>query len=73
MNQQNKMHYRFEIDGTLGSWIEDWFENLTVSHQDDMTIIEGEVSDQAHLHGILNKIRDLNLDLLSAKKSTLRK
>ena len=41
------------------------FENMKISYEGDNTILSGEIKDEAHLHGILNIIRDLNLKLIS--------
>jgi hypothetical protein len=46
-----------------------WFEGLRVSsHQAGQTTIAGPVADQAALHGLLAKIRDLGLELLSVRR-----
>ena len=44
---------------------EDRFEDMIISYRNDQTILRGTLKDQAHLHGILNLIRDLNLKLIS--------
>lgn len=62
------MKYRFEIVGRVGSWMEDWFDGMTIDQQNDRTLVEGTIVDQSHLHGMLNKIRDLNLELISVTK-----
>ena len=46
------------------SWKE-WFDGMEISHEGDITILSGENMDKAFLHGILNRIRDLNLKLIS--------
>ncbi len=58
--------YRIRIKGHLGQqWI-GWFEGLTIRLEGDgSTILEGPVIDQAALHGILRKVRDLGMPLLS--------
>jgi hypothetical protein len=43
----------------------DWFEGMEINYDGDNTIITGKLKDEAHLHGILNQIRDLNLKLIS--------
>lgn len=43
----------------------DWFEGMEINYDGDNTIISGNLKDEAHLHGILNQIRDLNLKLIS--------
>lgn len=65
MEKQKQMYYRFKINGKIGTWQEEWFDTMTITPGTDHTIIEGTVLDQAQLHGILNMIRDLNLELIS--------
>ncbi|HUX94620.1 MAG TPA: hypothetical protein VMV47_02715 [Bacteroidales bacterium] len=43
----------------------DWFEGMEISYNGDNTILTGYIKDEAHLHGVLNQIRDLNLTLIS--------
>jgi hypothetical protein len=58
--------YRIKIKGHLGQQRMDWFEGLTITLQEDgTTLLRGSVVDQSALHGILKKIRDLGLPLLS--------
>ena len=68
MEQPKTLHYRFEITGRLGDWLHEWFEDMQIMIQEDRTILEGKLQDQSHLHGVLNRIRDLNLDLISVTK-----
>lgn len=58
--------YRIRVKGHLGrQWME-WFEGLTITMEDDgNTLLQGPVIDQAALHGILKKVRDLGMPLLS--------
>ena len=58
--------YEIRIRGRLDEdWIE-WFDEMALTHTDEgQTILAGPVPDQAALHGILNKIRNLNLELVS--------
>lgn len=44
---------------------EDSFDGVIIQHVDNLTILRVELKDQAHLHGILSLIRDLNLKLIS--------
>ena len=41
------------------------FEGMNISYEGDNTILTGNIKDEAHLHGILNIIRDLNIKLIS--------
>ena len=50
-------------------WL-DWFEGMTITNlENGEAILTGPVIDQSALHGLLNKIRDLNLTLISVRKS----
>jgi len=52
-------------------WV-DWFDGLQITHEKDgTTTIYGPLPDQAALHSILRKIRDLNLQLISVKQGKL--
>jgi hypothetical protein len=58
--------YQIRIKGHLGPEWADWFEGLTISlEKNGDTLLTGPVADQAALHGLLNKIRDLGLPLIS--------
>jgi hypothetical protein len=41
------------------------FDGMEISHEGTNTILTGNIKDEAHLHGVLNLIRDLNLKLIS--------
>jgi hypothetical protein len=58
--------YQIRVKGHLGPrWIE-WFEGLTITLEEDgSTLLAGPVTDQAALHGLLKKVRDLGMPLLS--------
>ena len=58
--------YQIRIQGHLSQRWTDWFEGLTITHEEDgRTLLRGPVVDQYALHGILKKIRNLGLPLLS--------
>ena len=58
--------YQIRVEGCLGDQWAGWFEGLTVTPTEDgETLITGWVADQAALHGLLKKVRDLGLPLLS--------
>jgi hypothetical protein len=46
----------------------DWLEGMVISHDDDITILRGKLLDQAALRGILSKIWDLNLTVISVRQ-----
>src|SRR5574339_635656 len=58
--------YQIRIRGHLSlQWME-WFDGLTITLEEDgNTLLSGPVIDQAALHGILKKVRDLGMPLLS--------
>ena len=58
--------YQIRLKGHLGSQWTDWFEGLTVTPEEDGdTLLTGPVVDQAALHGLLKKVRDLGIPLVS--------
>ena len=58
--------YQIRIKGHLGSQWTDWFEGLTITLEEDGdTLLTGPVVDQAALHGLLKKVRDLGMPLVS--------
>jgi len=60
------MVYQITIKGHLSHQWADWFEGLTITLEEDgNTLLNGPVIDQSALHGILKKIRDLGMPLLS--------
>jgi hypothetical protein len=61
--------YELRVQGVLDPGWSAWFEGLQVtSDQTGQTIIAGPVTDQAALHGLLAKVRDLGLPLLSVRR-----
>jgi hypothetical protein len=72
---KNKDHqhvslYQITIQGNLGSNWSQWFDSLAVTSQanSDITILTGEIPDQPKLRGILNRLWDLNLNIISVIK-----
>ena len=60
--------YEIRIKGHLDDRWADWFEGLTFTHESDgTTILDGPLTDQAALHGVLNRIRDLGLPIISVQ------
>ncbi|MGV8966533.1 MAG: hypothetical protein ACOH2F_09650 [Cellulomonas sp.] len=58
--------YRLRVAGHLDQHWSAWFGDLVLTHDDDgTTSLSGLVADQAELHGLLTKIRDLGVTLLS--------
>ena len=60
------MIYQIRIKGHLGDRWTGWFEGLTIALQENGdTLLTGSVVDQAALHGLLKKVRDLGMPLIS--------
>jgi hypothetical protein len=58
--------YQIRLKGHLGNEWADWFGGLTVTLEEDGdTLLTGPVVDQAALHGLLKKVRDLGIPLVS--------
>ncbi len=61
--------YEIRVQGHIGQAWSRWFDDLTVEELDDgATILRGDLPDQAALHGLLNKVRDLGMTLLSLQR-----
>ena len=60
--------YQIRVEGVLDEEWSDWFDGLTITRQDDETLLAGPVRDQAALHGLVARVRDLGLPLLSVKR-----
>lgn len=58
------MVYEIRVEGTLSTGWSDWFGGMAITHDEGNTLLTGPVVDQAALHGLLNRIRDLGLPLL---------
>lgn len=66
-NQQ--IIYQIRIKGHLDNRWRDWFDGMTISLEDNGdTLITGPVVDQAALHGLVKKVRDLGLPLISVNR-----
>jgi hypothetical protein len=63
----DKAFYEIQVKGCLDAWREDLFDGMSVASRDNVTTISGFVPDQAALHGLLAKVRDFGLVLLSVK------
>jgi hypothetical protein len=60
--------YEIRVEGTLGSCWEAWFDGLQVTNERQETVLTGLLIDQSALHGVLAKIRDLGLSLISVRQ-----
>jgi len=63
------MIYQIRIEGQLGEQWSDWFEGLVITLDENSdSFLTGEVDDQAALFGLLKKIRDLGIPLVSVNR-----
>ena len=68
-NPRQPTVYQIRIKGHLGHQWTDWFDGLTITLEEDgETLLTGPVVDQAALHGLLKKVRDLGTPLLSVNR-----
>ena len=72
MSSRSRAHpsaqYELRIEGHLDEYWSTWFGELTLTREDDgTTTLRGPVADQAELHGLLAKVRDLGTLLISVR------
>jgi hypothetical protein len=68
-DQKPRDIYEFCIEGYLSPLRSEWFDGLTIANlENGNTLLNGQVVDQSALHGLLSKIRDMNLRLISVKR-----
>ena len=60
--------YEIRVEGILDQRWTTWFEGLQIDSDHSQTVISGPVADQAALHGLLNKVRDLGLVLICVRR-----
>jgi hypothetical protein len=60
--------YEIRVRGELDARWQSWFEGMTITTEDDATIIRGTVADQVALHSLLLRIRDLGLPLIAVNQ-----
>jgi hypothetical protein len=63
--------YKIKVKGKLGPEWSDWFEEMKLESEGNVTILTGKIVDQAALHGLLARIRDLGLPLVSVQRVEL--
>lgn len=62
-------YYEIKLKGHLDQRWSDWFAGMRLTHLEvDETLFSGPLPDQAALHGLLERIRDLNLTLISVTR-----
>jgi hypothetical protein len=66
-------YYEIRVEGVLDSNWADWFNGLHVHSEGNQTVITGLLTDQPALHGVLAKVRDLGLCLISVRRISVRR
>ena len=67
--REDQRRYELRVKGHLDARWADWFDGLTLTQwPDGTTTIHGAVADQAALHGLLQRLRDLGLTLISVEQ-----
>ncbi len=63
--------YEIRVKGSLGNDWQEWFGGLSLRVEDGgVTVLSGPLADQSALHGVLSRIRDLNLELISVRQES---
>lgn len=68
MTQAQSARYEIRVAGVLDDRWATWFNGLQLSGQGDETVIRGLLPDQPALHGLLTRVRDLGLSLISVRR-----
>ena len=69
LNEGGGQNYEIRLKGHLDVRWADWFDGLTLTRESDgTTVLRGSVVDQAALHGVLGKVRDLGLPLIAVNR-----
>jgi hypothetical protein len=67
--REEPVRYEIRVEGVLDQRWSSWFDGLQLSSQPGgVTVLAGPVADQAALHGLLAKVRDLGLPLLEVRR-----
>ena len=65
----NAIIYQIRLEGQFGQQWTDWFEGLTITQEEGgTTVLTGLMVDQSALHGLLKKVRDLGIPLISVNR-----
>jgi hypothetical protein len=71
MQTHEEGSYEIRLKGHLNARWADWFDGLSLTQESDgTTVLSGSIADQAALHGLLGKVRDLGLPLIAVRRRT---
>lgn len=65
------VRYEIHIDGLLDDRWAEWFWPMHLEHDGDQTVLSGVLPDQAALHGVLERLRDLNVRIIAVRRVPL--
>ena len=65
----DKTYYEIQVKGYLDARWNELFDGMSIAWEDNVTTISGMVADQAALHGLLARVRDYGLVLISIQSS----
>jgi hypothetical protein len=65
---EDAVYYEIRIEGVLDDRWATWFAGLQVTTEGSQTILSGPLPDQSALHGVLARVRDLGLSLISVRR-----
>jgi hypothetical protein len=71
IKELDKTFYEIQVKGYLDARWNELFDGMSIDWKDNVTTISGEVADQAALHGLLARVRDYGLVLISVKSDFL--
>ena len=71
IKESDKTFYEIQVKGYLDARWNELFDGMSITWKDNVTTISGEVADQAALHGLLARVRDYGLVLISVKSDFL--
>jgi hypothetical protein len=67
--KESSFTYEIRVEGLIDGLWEEWFEGMRIDYLNDAeTILLGDLKDQTALHGVLDRIRDLGLNLISVRR-----
>jgi len=66
------VYYEIQVEGCLTEQWAEWFDGLAITRESGETLLTGPLEDQAALYGVLKKVRDLGLALVSVNRRPVK-